>query len=54
MLNLWQTDKPLFRQMMRELRFAHMRFQEALKNQKERLIQLFSELQKIEEAETEP
>jgi len=52
-LNLWETDKPLFRQMMRELRLAHMRFQEALKNQKERLIVLFTELQNIEDAEAE-
>jgi len=51
MLNLWRTDKPLFFQMMRELRLAHERFNESLKNQKERLIALFTELQKIEEAE---
>jgi len=53
MLNLWESDKPLFRQMMRELRLAHMRFQEALKNQRERLLALFTELEKIENAETE-
>jgi len=53
MLNVWKSDKVLFRQLLRELQLAHTRFQGALKNQKERLIAVFTELQKIEEAEAE-